>query len=60
MAIRRATFERPELPSLFQCGGKGCAIVTDTADVLSYLEGLEAGLFDETYPPAAAAAAHEA
>jgi isochorismate hydrolase len=34
--------------------------VTDTADVLSYLEGLEAGLFDETYPPAAAAAAHEA
>ncbi|MCO4745052.1 MAG: aldehyde dehydrogenase family protein [Proteobacteria bacterium] len=33
MAIRRATFERPELPSLYQCGGKGCAIVTDSAEV---------------------------
>lgn len=33
MAIRRATFERPELPSLYQCGGKGCAIVTDSADL---------------------------
>jgi maleamate amidohydrolase len=30
--------------------------VTDTADVLRYLEGLEAGLFDDTYPPAARAA----
>jgi hypothetical protein len=26
--------------------------VTDLADVLKYLEGLEAGLFDESYPPA--------
>lgn len=33
--------------------------VTDTADVLSYLEGLEAGLFDDTYPPAAKAAASQ-
>lgn len=33
MAIRRATFERPDLPALFQCGGKGCAIVTDSADL---------------------------
>jgi succinylglutamic semialdehyde dehydrogenase len=31
--IRRATFERPELPMLFQCGGKGCAIVTDGCDL---------------------------
>jgi maleamate amidohydrolase len=30
--------------------------VTDTEDVLSYLEGLDAGLFDATYPPAAKAA----
>lgn len=34
--------------------------VTDTADVLAYLEGLEAGLFDETYPPAANAAQRQA
>jgi nicotinamidase-related amidase len=27
--------------------------VTDTADVLGYLESLPAGLFDDTYPPAA-------
>jgi succinylglutamic semialdehyde dehydrogenase len=33
MAIRRATFERPELPTLYQCGGKGCAIVLDDADM---------------------------
>lgn len=33
MAIRRATFERPELPTLYQCGGKGCAIVLDDADL---------------------------
>ncbi len=33
MAIRRATFERPELPTLYQCGGKGCAIVLDDADI---------------------------
>jgi nicotinamidase-related amidase len=30
--------------------------VTDLADVLGYLNGLPAGLFDETWPPAAAAA----
>lgn len=33
MAIRRATFERPELPTLYQCGGKGCAIVLDDCDL---------------------------
>lgn len=33
MAIRRATFERPELPTLYQCGGKGAALVLDDADV---------------------------
>ncbi len=33
MALRRATFERPELPTLLQCGGKGCAIVLDDADL---------------------------
>ncbi|REK21655.1 MAG: isochorismatase family protein [Actinobacteria bacterium] len=30
--------------------------VTDLGDVLGYLEGLEAGLFDDVYPPAAKAA----
>lgn len=33
MAIRRATFERPELPTLYQCGGKGCAVVLDDCDM---------------------------
>ncbi len=33
MALRRATFERPELPSLYQCGGKGCALVLPGADM---------------------------
>lgn len=33
--------------------------VTDLADVLAYLEGLPAGLFDRTYPPAAQAARKE-
>ncbi len=32
-AIRRATHERPELPTLFQCGGKGTAIVLDDAEL---------------------------
>lgn len=31
--------------------------VTDLSDTLQYLEGLEAGLFDDVYPPAAKAAA---
>lgn len=30
--------------------------VTDTNDVLNYMNGLEAGLFDDVYPPAAEAA----
>ena len=29
MNIRRATMERPELPTMLQCGGKGCAMVLD-------------------------------
>lgn len=33
MQIRRATFERPELPTLYQCGGKGAAIVLEDADL---------------------------
>lgn len=33
------------------------ADVTDTDDVVGYLEGLPAGLFDDRFPPAAAAAA---
>jgi isochorismate hydrolase len=32
------------------------ADVTDTDDVVQYLESLESGLFDEQFPPAAAAA----
>lgn len=33
--------------------------VTDLEDVLTYLRGLPAGLFDDTYPPAAASARRE-
>ncbi len=33
MAIRRATFDRPELPAVFQCGGKGAAIVLDGCEL---------------------------
>ena len=33
--------------------------VTDLEDVLAYLSGLPPGLFDDTYPPAAAAARRE-
>jgi succinylglutamic semialdehyde dehydrogenase len=33
MAIRRATFERPELPTLYQCGGKGAAVVVGGCDL---------------------------
>jgi len=31
--IRQATLVRPELPTLLQCGGKGCGIVIDGCDV---------------------------
>jgi hypothetical protein len=34
--------------------------VTGVAEVLGYLESLEAGLFDERYPPAARAASAKA
>lgn len=33
MALRRATFERPELPTLYQCGGKGAALVLHDCDL---------------------------
>ena len=33
MAIRRATFDRPELPALYQCGGKGAAVVIGGCDL---------------------------
>ncbi|MBN2797597.1 MAG: aldehyde dehydrogenase family protein [Deltaproteobacteria bacterium] len=33
MAIRRATFERPELPTLYQNGGKGAALVLEDCDM---------------------------
>ena len=33
MAIRRATFDRPELPALYQCGGKGAALVIGGCDI---------------------------
>jgi succinylglutamic semialdehyde dehydrogenase len=32
-AIRRSTADRPELPALFQCGGKGSALVLPDADI---------------------------
>ena len=32
-AIRRATLERPELPALYQCGGKGAALVLGGCDL---------------------------
>ncbi|MFZ5478637.1 MAG: aldehyde dehydrogenase family protein [Myxococcota bacterium] len=31
--VRRATAERPELPSLFQCGGKGIAVVLEDCEL---------------------------
>jgi succinylglutamic semialdehyde dehydrogenase len=31
--VRRATLDRPELPTLYQCGGKGIALVLDDADI---------------------------
>jgi len=33
MALRRSTFERPELPTLYQCGGKGAALVFADCDI---------------------------
>jgi len=33
MALRRSTFERPELPTLYQCGGKGAAVVLSGCDL---------------------------
>src|SRR5690606_40858192 len=32
-ALRQATFDRPELPTLVQCGGKGAALVLDGCDL---------------------------
>jgi nicotinamidase-related amidase len=53
-----AVFDRGELShkaTLFDLHMK-YVDVTTLDDVLSYLEGLPAGLFDETYPPARARA----
>ena len=33
MAIRRTIFDRPELPTIYQCGGKGMAVVLDDAEI---------------------------
>jgi acyl-CoA reductase-like NAD-dependent aldehyde dehydrogenase len=33
MNVRRSIFDRPELPAIYQCGGKGIAIVLDDADL---------------------------
>jgi len=33
MNVRRAIFDRPELPAVYQCGGKGIAIVLDDAEL---------------------------
>ncbi len=33
MNVRRAIFDRPELPAVYQCGGKGISIVLDDADI---------------------------
>jgi maleamate amidohydrolase len=57
-----AVFDRGELShkmSLFDLHMK-YVDVTDLADVLVYLESLEAGLFDERFPPAARAASANA
>lgn len=45
MAIRRATFERPELPTLYQCGGKGSAIVLEDCDLERTVYELAVGAF---------------
>ena len=45
MAIRRATSERPELPTLYQCGGKGAAIVLDDCDLDRTVYELTVGAF---------------
>jgi len=55
---QEAVFDRGELShkvTLFDLHMKYID-VTHLGEVLSYLEGLDAGLFDETYPPARAAA----
>jgi len=33
MVVRRAIFDRPELPAIYQCGGKAISIVLDGADL---------------------------
>lgn len=33
MAVRRTIFDRPELPAVYHCGGKGLAMVLDDADL---------------------------
>jgi len=45
MAIRRATFERPELPTVYHCGGKGCAIVLEDCDLERTVYEIMVGAF---------------
>ncbi len=43
--VRRATSARPELPSIFQCGGKGVALVLPTADLVHAVYEVMVGAF---------------
>jgi acyl-CoA reductase-like NAD-dependent aldehyde dehydrogenase len=45
MGIRRSLLDRPELPAVFQCGGKGTAIVLDDAEVERTLYEILVGAF---------------
>jgi succinylglutamic semialdehyde dehydrogenase len=33
MSLRRQLFDRPELPAIYQCGGKGIAVALDDAEI---------------------------
>jgi len=45
MVIRRATFDRPELPIHFETGGKGIALVLDDADLDKAVSEVMIGAF---------------
>ncbi len=45
MAIRRAAFDRPELPMHFETGGKGIAVVLDDAELDRAVEEVMLGAF---------------
>lgn len=44
-ALRRATFERPELPVALHCGGKGIALVLENADLEQAVYEVMVGAF---------------